>query len=289
MSLKNFVQKHRQADSSISTIAKGGLRELNSRMNVAERHPPVHIPDQRDLIDDAFDTSDTVWVLFLDGGRYDIFDQLVWEYFDGELQRAWNGDVGYTGDWFVRNLDGEYGNRGLFSWVPIRFQQIDYDGTDHFAVAPEIMHGLGVEERLAALGYTDGEFGDEISVSGRRVNETVRERKDDLDGGLVRYLKPHPPFDGLEELTSERTKTEKTRAALDDGDLSYRELTEAYVETYHTGLQWARDLVEELDGTVYLTADHGECLTCGQLFHGRYHEKHDHLTTVPWFRVGDVV
>lgn len=34
-----------------------------------------------------------------------------------------------------------------------------------------------------------------------------------------------------------------------------------------------------------ITHDHGTCLACGQLFHGRRLEMHDHLTTVPWFEV----
>jgi hypothetical protein len=285
MSLAAFLRKHRRNDSSLRTILEGGVHELDQRLNTDERHAPTHLPDQRDLIADAFDADERVWILFLDGGRYDIFDQLVGDYFSGDLQRAWNGDIGYTGDWFVRNVDGDYPDRGLFSWVPIRFQQIDYDGTDHFAVAPDIMESMGVEERLAALGYTDGEFGDEIGVSGRRVNAAVRQHRDDVRGGLVRYLKPHPPFNGLADVTSERTKTEKTRAALETGDLTYADLTDAYIDTYHTGLSWARDLAADLDGRVILTADHGECLTCGQLFHGRHLDKHDHLTTVPWFEV----
>lgn len=252
-----------------------------------ERPPPVHVPDQRDLLSDALDRG--AWVILLDAGRYDMFDQLVCDYFEGDLRRVWNGGIGYTGDWFVRNAAGEYSGCGLFSWVPLREQQIEYDGRLHFDVAPEIEQESDVETRLAALGYTEGDIDEGYTEAPARVNQAVRDECDDLDGGIVRYIKPHPPFEGLEEITSESTKTEETEAALADGRVTNAELVDAYRETYRTGFEYARDLVGDLDGEVILTADHGTCLTCGQLFHGRYHDKHDHLTIVPWFEVSDTV
>lgn len=57
------------------------------------------------------------------------------------------------------------------------------------------------------------------------------------------------------------------------------------IETYKVGLEAATELVPDLPGRVILTADHGTCLSCGQLFHGRHLDKHDHLTVVPWMEV----
>jgi len=250
-----------------------------------ERRPPAHVPDQRDLITEYFDSDEERWLIVLDAGRYDIFDSLVDDYFRGELWRCWNGGIGYTGDWFDRNVRGDFGDRGLFSWVPLREQQGDYDGRDHFAIAPEMEMEDGVNARLAALGYTDGEIDDGYEEAPARVNHEVREHLDDVNGGLVRYIKPHPPFDGLEDLTSESTKTAKTQAALDDGRLTDEGLAAAYEATYRGGFEYAQELVDDLDGQVVVTADHGTCLTCGQLFHGRHHDPHDHLTIVPWFEL----
>lgn len=246
---------------------------------------PSHIPDQRECINDLFDTDETVWVLFLDGGRYDMFDQLVSEFVDGELRRVWNGGVGYTGDWAVRNLSGQYGNRGLFSWLALRDQQhVSYDGRSHFTIAPDISDDITVKQQLAALGYA--ESGEQTyNVSCENVNRAVRERRAALNGGVVRYLKPHPPFDGLEGLTTGSEKTANTKQALATGALDHERLTDAYRETYRTGFNAAQELVADLDGRVVITADHGTCLTCGQLFHGRHHDKHDHLCIVPWFEV----
>ncbi|WP_152415784.1 hypothetical protein [Halovivax asiaticus] len=259
------------------------LKFITNRENGEERRPPVHIPDQRELLSNALD--EPTWVILLDAGRFDMFDQLVGQYFNGKLRRVWNGGVGYTGDWFARNANGSYPDRGLFSWLPLRDQQGEYDGRDHFEIAPEIDREMGVGSRLAALGYTDGDIDEGFSEAPGRVNRTVRDRCEQLQGGIIRYIKPHPPFDGLEDLTSESTKTKKTEQALDSDRLTYAELVQAYRETYRTGFEYAKEIVGDLEGNIILTADHGTCLTCDQLYHGRHHDKHDHLTIVPWFEV----
>jgi len=286
MSLTAFIRKHRDADAPYTTLLSNAVDEFGSDRDPQPPSPPTHIPDQRDLIRDAFDTDSPVWIFVFDAGRYDIFDQLAWDYVDGQLQRAWNGGVGYTGDWAVRNLTGEFGDRGLFSYVPLRgFGAADYDGREHFAVAPEVNHEFTVQERLAELGYRQRTTDEQIEISPQAVNAAVRDRRGGLNGGLIRYLKPHPPFEGLEDLTSERSKTLETQQALDTGTLTYDELTAAYIDTYHTAFQHAVELIPELPGRIILTADHGTCLTCGQLFHGRRLDKHDHLTIVPWMEV----
>lgn len=290
MSLKHFVQNAREADSSLKTVYRDAIKQLNRKVNEEQPHPPTHIPDQKDLLTDVFDTEQPVWVFFFDAGRYDMFEQLVWDYFDGELQRCWNGDIGYTGDWFVRNLSGDYGNRGLFSWIPMREQgHVSYDGREHFEIAPDIQPQAKVEEQLAALGYANSPTEETLEVSPQFVNQSVKVHQKGINGGLIRYLKPHPPFEGLEEITTGAGKTMKTREALQSGDLTYRELTDAYRETYNVAFEHASSLIPELDGTIIITADHGTCLTCGQLFHGRNLEKHDHLTVVPWMEVDQLL
>jgi len=286
MSVLDFI---RQRSNRPQSIVTDGLAEVHRRVDDTDRQRPAHVPDQRERIRALFDTEETVWLLFFDAGRFDLFDQLVGDYFEGELSRVYNGGIGYTGDWAVRHLTDDFGNRGLFSWVPLRgFGAADYDGREHFAVSPDIQPETAVHEQLAALGYAEHqeEGGDRPHVSPEFVNESVRHHKHRLDGGVVRYLKPHPPFAGLDGLTSESTKTRKTRDALAAGDLSHADLADAYVDTYRIAFRHAHELVADLDGRVVITADHGSCLgDCGQLFHGRRLEMHDHLTVVPWFEV----
>lgn len=265
------------------------LTELFTTDEIEEvsRTQPVHLPDQRELIHDLFD-GERVWMVFLDGARHDIFAQLVWDYFDGNLSKCWNGGVGYTGDWAARNLQGDFTEYGLFSQLPLRhLDHVDYDGREYFKMAPDYASEHTVHERLSALGYVEGDGVWDLSPTG--LNQTVCEDQDKTNGGIVRYLKPHAPFAGLEDLTSGGNIHTITRDALNDGHLSYEQLTEAYIETFKIGLEAAVEFVEAVSGNVIITSDHGTCLTCGQLFHGRHHDKHDHLTHVPWFEVDRVV
>ncbi|ELZ13888.1 hypothetical protein C479_03546 [Halovivax asiaticus JCM 14624] len=242
------------------------------------------------MITDLFETNTEAWLIWFDGGRYDYFEELYDEYFTGELSKAWNGDIGYTGDWAVRHLEQDFSGYGLFSSVTLRSaRDVDYDGRDHFDVAPRIEteDNSSMKEKLATLGYLE-QSGELADTGEEAVNEAVLNHKSDISGGVIRYPKPHPPFDGLEHITSGASKTRETREALISGELTEPELHEAYRSTYRTGFELASQIIPKLDGTVIVTADHGECLDCGQLFHDRYHRPHDHLTHVPWFEVESV-
>lgn len=285
MTVRDFIFNHQ----SPRRLAVDAIDELHGHVADKEWRAPAHVPAQYEYIHDLFDTDEPVWMFFFDAGRYDIFDQLVWDYMDGRLERVYNGGFGYTGDWTTHHLVGDFGNRGLFSYVPLRgFGAAEYDGRKHFATAPDVQPDRTVDDRLAELGYL--EFDEdrpayEDRIGPHHINKAVRERADGLNGGVIRYIAPHPPFLGLEDLTSESTKTAKTRAALERGDLTHEELTEAYIDTYEMAFEYACELIPDLDGRVVITADHGTCLSCGQLFHGRRLDMHDHMTVVPWFEV----
>lgn len=288
MSLADFVRKHVHARTRPSAAVKAATREANRVVNEGTRRRPPHLPDHRDLVNDTL-ADPPAWVIILDGGRFDLFHDLVDEYFDGDLRIAWNGGVGYTGDWFDRTLSGEYPDLGCFSWSPVRnFAGLEYDARDHFGVVPDINADRSAEQKLRDLGYLDAPDRDgenPTAESPRQVNQSVGEHFDDVAGGVIRYIKPHPPLTGLERMTTGAGKEGRVRRALREGDLSTHDLTAAYVDTYREGFEAAQQIVGTLPGDVVLTADHGTCLTCGQLFHGRNFEKHDHLCHVPWFEV----
>lgn len=288
MSLYQFLKKHAKARSRPEAVVSGAAREADRMFNAGDRQRPVHLPDQRELID-QFLADTPAWVIVLDAGRFDLFHELVGEYFEGDLRPAWNGGVGYTGDWFDRTLSGEYPDLMCVSWSPVRgFNELEYDARDHFGVVPEVRPDRSAKQKLRDLGYLDAPDADDENPTARspeEVNQAVRRNLTDAEGGVIRYIKPHPPLTGLEEMTTGRGKEERVRRALDTGELDPYELAAAYIDTYHEGFEAAARLAPALPGRVVLTADHGTCLFCGQLFHGRGHAKHDHLTTVPWFRV----
>lgn len=232
-----------------------------------------------------FLAQDNAWLFWFDGGRYDWFEKLVPKYFDGKLEKVHNGGTAYSGEWAECNLGQTYPEQGLFCSMPVRDLQLsEYDGRNHFEIAPDVDTESTVNERLAALGYREQISTGHIDISPGHTNESVRKHLDAVNGGVVRYLKPHPPLTGLEELTSGGGKLKATWGALQDGTVTYSELESAYEATYREAFEAAQDLLQDLDGPVAITADHGECLgDCGQLFHGPYHARHRHLTEVPFF------
>jgi hypothetical protein len=251
----------------------------------------VEVPAQKRLID----KREWDWILWFDGGRYDTFADMYDQYFEGELQAVWNGDYGYTGDWTEAHLSQNFDELGLFSPVPLRdFGATDYDGRDWFKVAPNYrdLSQDEVHKRLASLGYLEMDEDDEVWKSHTdRVNKGARQYFDEIEGGVIRYVKPHPPFEGLEILTSGSGKINRAKEALEEDEITPEELERAYEETYRLAFEGTLDIVPDLDGKVVITADHGECLYeegCDQVFHARNLDPHKHLTVVPWFEVEEV-
>lgn len=253
-----------------------------------------------ELLDAFFLGDGPRWLLWMDGLRWDTFEAMYDGYVSGRIRPAWNHDLGYTADWCDRFLRRGFDRRmGFFSPVPLwEFEHADYDERDHFDVvpAPDAYDESGVADRLDALGYVAG---DSDSSEGPawvrrplRTNAVVRDHLDDLDGGIIRYLAPHPPLVGLGKTTSGRGKIDAVQEALATDVLTPENLADAYRATARLAFDAAVDLIPDLPGEVVITADHGECLAdgeCEQVFHARNHDPHDHLTTVPWARVDEVV
>lgn len=265
---------------------------------------PRGIRSHAELLEELFagDGDDApVWVLWFDGMRYDTFADMYDEYLDARIRPAWNHDVGYTGDWADCFLRRDFDRRmGFFSPVPLwGFEHADYDEREYFDIvpAPDAYDATPVADRLEALGYRPA---DSVDESGwcphpRRTNAVVRDYLPDagrdIEGGIIRYVAPHPPLVGLGELTDGRGKISAVKAALETGELTPGELGEAYRATARLAFDAATDLIPDLAGETVITADHGECLAeecCEQVFHARGHEKCACLTTVPWARVDGV-
>lgn len=294
MTLRQFARKQGRIaiDYGPLTAGRFALKEIRRKVGPKEiTSAPDGCLSQNTLLDQALAGESNVWIFWFDGGRVDYFKELYPEYLSGELQACWNGGIGYSGDWADRHLRRDMNGKGLFSVAPVRsLSGTDYDGREYFDVAPEIDTGDSVQERLAALGYREKKADHVVNISPGHCNRSVREHLSYLDGGIIRYLKPHPPFEGMEDMSSGSQKTRNTWYALWSGETSHREIEQAYIETYRQAFEAACEIIPELDGQIIITADHGECLgDCGQLYHGRGHDTHEHLCKVPWFTVDGLV
>lgn len=258
--------------------------------------------DQKELLRGLDESGGRSWVLVLDCGRADAFQQLFLDHLpDGaSYQTVYNGGLTMTPMWFEEmwsyDVDGHlfhggnpintitsenfylhYDESEWWEEVPSDALYADYTcpggvSTPSPAGVNEVVRqhlpdGSSVDERLEALGYMDG------GSTGDKFNMNV-----------VRYLQPHTPY-RQSELGEQ---WDGLRDSIRDGDLTVEELQEMYADNYRWGFKHAVELAEELaerpkTSNVVITADHGECLwDCGEWLHGCRHPEHEHLTNVPW-------
>lgn len=213
-------------------------------------------------------------LLWLDGARYDYFKRLHPEYVDGDLEKAFNGGIGYTANWIAEHFPDSYDLQFFHGGQPIwSMLATNYDERGHFTeVIPHKKYNWS-EEYGTCL-----------------PEETLRVFREHYDGGgaVVRFLAPHPPFPALAEVTRSKTRVRKVAQAIHAGDLDYDELQAAYSAYFRRALQAVEILVDELDEDVVITSDHGEYLgEGGNFFHGINYPGGPELHHVPWFRVGE--
>jgi len=214
------------------------------------------------------------WLLICDAGRCDWFEQLYAEFLPETVspERVRNGGIGYTADWMTSMFPDWYPGLFVHGGQPVHSMQGgEWDERDHFETVPS---------------YTEFDWDAEYNTCPPKlVSDVVRKYLTDHDCGVVRFLQPHPPFREMPDRTKGRdTRMQRTANAVRAGELSLETVVNAYRDNYEWVLaEGVADLLPDLDGTVVVTADHGECLgDCGQWFHGRTHDPHEHLVTVPW-------
>lgn len=122
------------------------------------------------------------------------------------------------------------------------------------------------------------------------TDRTINVARDgDHDRIIVHYMQPHHPFvpspmgDGISPETGERTSFEGLEdvwTRLQRGELTREEVWEGYRENLEYVLESVERLVENVDGTVVITADHGNAL-------GEYH-MYGHPIFAPVWPLKDV-
>lgn len=223
---------------------------------------------QKELLEE----TDWDWILMLDAARYDYFEAAHADYLHGDLSQADNGGIGFTETWF-RTMFPKYYDAWCFNPQPIySFEGGEgYDERDHFAKVPS-WGRYPWKEDLATCPPS-------------AVNDVVRESEVfPHERGMIRYLQPHPPFRQMVEETKGRGNRHRTlAAAVARGDIDLEDVHEAYRDNLEWGLEAVADLVSDLEGSVVVTADHGEFLgEDGNWFHSGALGEEEIMRTVPW-------
>jgi len=219
-------------------------------------------------------------LIIFDACRYDYFEKIYPDYLEGNLSKVHNRGISWTCEWFQEMFDGKY-NAVLFSAAPFairdKWSERGWTYTNHF---------------VDVIGHQDIDFNHEKGSSPPDlINEAVR--RHGWDGKrVIRYLQPHPPFlnTPLEELSRGKGKIQRTEKALIEGEITERELKDAYEENVRIAFEGAVGLIPDLDGSVVITSDHGTALNeSSYLFHAQSYPEMSCLNEVPWFEVEDTV
>jgi arylsulfatase A-like enzyme len=263
-------------------------------------------------------------LIVLDACRYDVFKEVYQDYFDGELSKRESPGC-RTPDWFKAEFDGKnFGDIVYISSNPhinskaeskgIKASEnfhkvIDvwFDGWNEkkMTVPPQevrdaaikansdysdkrmIIHFIQphypyLDKKIEGLNWVKGEEKDsEITFKERVIRKAERELLGDRLSKLIG-----------------RTNTwrvrEKLRARCRDGqdEKVWRELHNdmdewhrLYEDNLRRALEQVKDLIEQLDGKIVVTADHGEALGEEDVFVHPPNTDVDVLKEVPWLEV----
>lgn len=109
-------------------------------------------------------------------------------------------------------------------------------------------------------------------------------RSNKYDRVLAHYMQPHHPFFSSSEEIDNLSEMERHPFnALKNGKND--EVWDAYLDNLRYGLDWVEKLINNVDGKVVITSDHGELMgELGMYFHmvGNIHPK---LKKVPWVEI----
>jgi hypothetical protein len=249
----------------------------NLKYSVAYRHTQK----QKKCIHD-FIKQDKFALVILDSCRFDYFQREVGDFLSGELERVYSPATA-TINYIQTIWDGEYDLTyvtGLSAPTDYAFERKDlnYRPTDHIE---NFVHVWRLCEQKE-LGAVPPEAMTEAALQYRK------------DKMVVHYVQPHAPYIGKYRLRDEEDMEwgeslqdiyEKIgRYNREDKTISDEELRKAYRSNLRRVLSSVRELAEQLDRPVAVTADHGEMLgEEGRYIHGG--SQHPHLCELPWFTV----
>jgi len=272
--------------------------------------------------------ADWDYLFVLDAARYDAFESVYADYFDGTLEKR-DSEASATPEWVDRHLDG-YHELSYFSANPFinslpyplkKTGMVDYETTPS-------------EHISQIIDIWDDAWDDTLgTVKPDDVNRAFESADDSDTRAIIHYMQPHAPFLGrgkgrinktiqggfstlkqngtLDRLgsalddrapdvigTLEESETVMKLAMLSNLDLrslstvlrggTRQTLLEYHEENLRQALDSLSRLASQLDGRIVVTSDHGEAFG-EQGVWGHHVETHiPVLVEVPWLEVDRV-
>lgn len=107
----------------------------------------------------------------------------------------------------------------------------------------------------------------------------------DYDRVIAHYMQPHHPYFSSSTELDELSHVEKNPfTALKSGRYD-DDVWEAYLDNLRYALDWVEKLIENVDGKVVITSDHGELLGEQKMYFHMVGNLHPTLRKVPWVEV----
>lgn len=267
--------------------------------------------DQLELVQ----AGDWDTLIILDACRYDSFAETYEDYLpDGDLRKVRSPvdtrNNYATSDWCKKVFENGFEDAVYISGTARINSQMAVDGFDAAAHFREVVDvwDTGWDEDARVVPP------DEVTAAAQAAAERV-------DRMIVHYVQPHFPFLSLdvrgpkEKVVPEDRETLKYRIRSTLGprlryllgpqrmrslgqlfnmpplnymDAVLREvgeeaIREAYADNLHRVLDETADLLDHLDGTAVVTADHGEMLGENNYYGHSYVPEHPQVVNVPWF------
>ncbi len=242
-------------------------------------------------------------LLVLDTCRVDALQEVEDEYdFLGNIGSIWS--VGSTSkEWveqtFIDKFHQGISNTAYITGNPFSDtlagdrNQFDYGATTRGAWIEnaERLAGLVKSNIVSDTHIGHVEFlqpGDSKTVKPRPITDHVIKaaRSNDFDRIIAHYMQPHTPYYSSSKIYDELAEYEKYPfRAIRRGDKNKNEVWEAYIDNLRYVLNDIQLIVDNVDGEVIITADHGELFgECGMFYH-HAGNIHPHLRKVPWVKI----
>jgi len=249
-------------------------------------------------------------LIVLDACRYDVFQQVVYEYLDGVLKPVLS-PASVTMDWLKRVWGGNVWRDVIYvtasPMINKRGLLPEFDARGRFLDIVEVWD-WGWSEELSTVPP------DKVNLGVRMARARARLRGLRFPGDyriVVHYVQPHAPYIALQRVISKISKHELSKEIVDIAlrrlgrftgkfsvdhillgvlkeRLSDEKLRDVMRKAYVGNLRWVlrsvADLTTHLGGKAVITADHGELLgEYGLYFHMDL--PLPQLRIVPWFIV----
>lgn len=216
---------------------------------------------------DGIQMMDEDWdyLIILDACRYDAFEQTNW--IDGDLSKKTSPGTA-TYEWRDKTFDKYHGNTIYISANPYISKRDGFDPDDYFYKTRQLF--LNDEYQEAGITKPEAVTNEALQTHADYPNKKL----------IIHYMQPHDPFIAEPQISMKAGDVEEVHDHFKQ-DNSWK----AYIANLERALRSIEDLLDELEGKIVITADHGECF--GELGLTRHTDVVyiDALTDIPWLEI----